>query len=205
MPNGTGVQRLFTHVGGRAFRSTSQDYMPPAFQLIEATKVGSNAAFTVDVTDLTPTGAAGEVRRVLVAREERHRKSDGLDVRRPLAVADLTQHWTGGVAISRRRFEYFVQAVDAAGNVAVSTNKGFYFAGATPPDPTGGIQATPESGTQTNDWFTGAAGLHITAPTGVTVEASVDGGEFGGAAGHDHRRWSAHDRHPRVERRDGVS
>ena len=40
-------------------------------------------------------------------------------------------------------FEYFVQAVDAAGNVAVSTNKGFYFAAAAPRRPPGSITVAP--------------------------------------------------------------
>jgi Tol biopolymer transport system component len=175
--NGTGIQRLFTHVGGRAFRSTSLDYIPPAFQLIDATKVGTNAAFTVDVTDQTPT-VPGTVRRVLVAVKS------GTANPTDWTFADLAQsstnpaRWTGGVAITGDDFEYFVQAVDAAGNVAVSTNKGFYFAGATLADPTRGVSASL-SGNQTNGWFTGAAGLHITAPAGVTVQASIDGGTFG--------------------------
>jgi Tol biopolymer transport system component len=176
--NGTGIQRLFTHVAGRAFRSTSQDYVPPAFQSIYATKVGSNAAFTVDVTDQTQTGAAGQVKRVLVAVKS------GTAAPADWTFADLAKsssnptRWTGGVAITGTDFEYFVQAVDMAGNVAVSTNKGFYFAGATPPDPTGGVSASL-SGNQMNSWFTEDAVLHISAPAGVTVQASIDGGAFG--------------------------
>ena len=88
--------------------------------------------------------------------------------------------WTGGAPITGSSFEYFVQAVDTgAGNVAVSTNKGFYFAGSpAPPAPTGGIEATL-TGPHPTGWFTNGAGLNITAPSGVTVEASVDGGPFG--------------------------
>jgi hypothetical protein len=73
-PNGKGTQRLFSRVGGRVFKSTSQDYIPPAFQLIDAATIGSTtpftAAFKVDVTDLMPTGPGttgpGTVKRVLV-------------------------------------------------------------------------------------------------------------------------------------------
>ena len=90
------------------------------------------------------------------------------------------KHWTGGAPVTGTQFEYFVQAVDAAGNVAVSTNKGFYFAGATLPPPTGGIDGTL-SGPHNGDWFTGAAALNITKPDGVEVEVSVDGGPFGPA------------------------
>ena len=61
-------------------------------------------------------------------------------------------------------FEYFVQAVDGNGNVAVSTNKGFYFVGAPAPQPpTGGIE-TNLNGPKMNGWFTAGAGLTINPP-----------------------------------------
>ncbi len=171
-----GVQRLFNHVGGHVFRSTSADYIAPAFHFIGATAVGSNAAFSIDVDDLTPTGP-GVVKQVLVGV-----RSGGSST---WTFANLAQsagnplRWTGGVPIVGSSFEYFVQAVDAAGNVAVSTNKGFYFVGApAPPPPTGGIEATL-IGPHPTGWFTSGAGLVIDAPPGVTVEASVDGGLFG--------------------------
>ena len=176
-PNGNGTQRLFSRVAGRVFKSTSQDYIPPAFQLIDGARIGSTAAFTVNVADLTPTGA-GTVKRVLVAV----RSGNSPD----WTFADLAQsgtdpkRWTGGAPVIGTEFEYFVQAVDAAGNVAVSTNKGFYFAGATLPPATGGIDGTL-TGPHTNDWFTGAAALNVTKPAGVIVQVSVDGGPFGPA------------------------
>ena len=84
------------------------------------------------MTDQTPTGA-GTVKEVVVGvrsgtdtdwtfvnlAQSRRRIAAALDGRRRRSAA--------------REFEYFVQAVDAAGNVAVSTNKGFYFAGAIAP------------------------------------------------------------------------
>lgn len=179
--NGTGIQRLFTRVAGRAFRSTSQDYIPPAFQLIDATKVGSNAAFTVDVTDQTPTGI-GTVKRVLVGVKS------GTANPANWTFADLGQslanpkRWTGGAAITGTDFEYFVQAIDAAGNVAVSTNKGFYFTAAPPPPPpTGGISASlnPASPGPTG-WYGAPVSLILSAnEPGVTFQVSVDGGQFG--------------------------
>ena len=147
-------------------RSTSSARRPSA----------SNAAFSIDVDDLTPTGP-GVVKQVLVGV-----RSGGSST---WTFANLAQsagnplRWTGGVPIVGSSFEYFVQAVDAAGNVAVSTNKGFYFVGApAPPPPTGGIEATL-IGPHPTGWFTSGAGLVIDAPPGVTVEASVDGGLFG--------------------------
>jgi Tol biopolymer transport system component len=98
--------------------------------------------------------------------------------------ANLTQsanptRWTGGVSISGSQFEYFVQAVDENGNVGVSTNKGFYYDGATtPPAPTGDITATLTGGAPTNGWFTATPGLNVTAPAGVTTQVSIDGGAF---------------------------
>jgi CSLREA domain-containing protein len=178
--NGTGIQRLFTHVAGRAFRSTSPDYIPPAFQLIHATKVGSNAAFSVDVTDQTPTGM-GTVKRVLVGVKS------GTANPTDWTFADLAQssanlaHWTGGVTITGDEFEYFVQAVDAAGNVAVSTNKGFYFLGATLQPPTGGISASLNPASPgPSGWYGAPVSLILSAnEPGVTFQVSVDGGQFG--------------------------
>jgi hypothetical protein len=171
-----GVQRLFNHIAGRVFRSTSGDYIAPAFQQIDGTKVGGDtAAFRVDVTDQTPTGT-GTLKEVVVAV-----RAGGAE---QWTFVDLTQAspgsstWTGGLPVSDPQFEYFVQAVDAAGNVAVSTNKGYSFVGTAPAPQSFGVSAEL-IGPQTNGWFTAAAGLNIDVPTGVTVQASVDGGPFG--------------------------
>jgi Tol biopolymer transport system component len=170
-----GVQRLFDHIAGRVFRSTSNDYISPAYRLISATKVSGNAAFSVDVTDQTPTGS-GTVKEVVVGLRS------GTDT--DWTFINLTQsqanpaRWTGGSQISGTEFEYFVQAVDAAGNVAVSTNKGFYFSGAIAQAPTGDIQASL-TGTTNNGWYTPSAGLNISVPRGVTYQVSVDGGAYG--------------------------
>jgi len=171
-----GAQRLFGHVAGRVFRSTSTDYIPPAFQLINATQVGANAAFSVDVTDQTPTGA-GQVKEVVVGVRS-GTQSAWTFVNLAQSASNPTR-WTGGVPVSgTNQFEYFAQAVDASGNVAVSTNKGFYFVGTPTPPPTGNINATL-TGTKVNSWFAGSPALAITAPPGVTVQASIDGGPFG--------------------------
>ncbi|MFL6036908.1 MAG: NosD domain-containing protein [Gaiellaceae bacterium] len=174
-----GVQRLFTHVAGRVFRSSSNDFSPPAFQRISATQVGSNAAFTVDVSDRTP--GADSVKQVIVGvRSGSSSNWNFVTLAQSVAqTATKPAHFTGGAPVSGiDAFEYFVQAVDANGNVAVSTNKGFYFVGApAPPPPTGGIE-TQLTGPKTNGWFTQGAGLNIDVPDGVTVQVSVDGGDF---------------------------
>ena len=172
--NGVGVQRLYTRIGARVLRSTSNDYVPPVFTRIDATKVGTTAAFAVDVTDLTQSGGAGVVKRVLVAVRS------GAET--TWTFTDLGQsapgsaRWAGGVPLSGSTFEYFVQAVDAAGNVAVSTNKGFYFAAATPAAPSGNITVAPAITVPPSGWFTEPTGVVAYGPTGVTLEVSVDGG-----------------------------
>jgi Tol biopolymer transport system component len=172
-----GVQRLFSHIAGRVYRTTSTDFIPPAYQRIQSTAVGNtNAAFSVDVTDATPSTDA--VKQVVVAVRS------GPDT--AWTFVNLTQsttnaaRWTGGTPVSdANHYEYFVQAVDKNGNVAVSTNKGFYFAGEIVQQPTGTLQASL-SGTSHNGWFTSPpVTVNASEAPGVTLQASVDGGPFG--------------------------
>ncbi len=143
--SGLGVQRLFNKIGARVLRSGSNDFVPPAFTRIDATSVGTTAAFAVDVTDLTQTGAAGTVKRVLVAVR---RGNETTWTFSDLGQVGTSARWSGGVPlpVAGTPFEYFVQAVDLAGNVAVSTNKGFYYAAAAPTVPTGNITVAPAPG-----------------------------------------------------------
>jgi Tol biopolymer transport system component len=171
-----GVQRLYGHIAGRVYRSTSTDYVPPAYQLIQSTAVNGNAAFTVDVTDTTPSTDA--VKQVVVAvRSGTQTQWTFVSLTQSTTVA---ARWTGGAPVSDvSNYEYFVQAVDKNGNVAVSTNKGFYFAGEIVQPPTGTLQASL-TGTKTNGWFTSSpVGVTATEAAGVTLQASVDGGPFG--------------------------
>ncbi len=174
---GEGVQRLYTRIGARVLRSTSNDYVPPAFTRIDATKVGGTAAFSVDVTDLTQTGGAGVVKRVLVALRS---GNDTTWKFSDLGQVGTSSTWTGGVPLTSAsdQFEYFVQAVDAAGTVGVSTNKGFYFAAAAPAAPSGDVTVEPASAVPPSGWFSGSTGVVVSGPGGVTLQVSVDGGAF---------------------------
>ena len=149
---GRGIQRLYTKIGARVLRSTSNDFVPPAFTRIDATGVGTTAAFSVDVTDLTHTGATGSIKRVVIAVRS--------GAATTWAFSDLAQvgtgaRWSGGVPLPSAgvNFEYFVQAVDAAGNVGVSTNKGFYFAAAEPQAPSAGVTVAPVPTVPVGGWF----------------------------------------------------
>ncbi len=173
---GLGVQRLYTRIGARVLRSPSTDFTPPGFSRIDATKVGSTAAFAIDVTDLAPTGS-GQVKRVLVALRSGSNTNWTFS---DLGHVGTTATWTGGVPLNNAGdpFEFFVQAVDAAGNVGVSTNKGFYYAAAQPQAPSAGVTVAPVPTVPLSGWFNAATPVTVDGPTGVDLEVSVDGSAF---------------------------
>jgi Tol biopolymer transport system component len=172
---GAGHQRVFTRVDLDVLRSGGTDRLAPRFDAVEAAVLPASGlvSFSVDAVDLPAETAAG-VARVLVAfRDETSPTWRFLDLQRGVGAT-----WGAGASVSGTRVEYFVQAVDASGNVAVSTNKGILFAG-TPPEPPTGSGVDPSlEGTQTAGWFTPEAVLDIEAPAGVAVSVSLDGGPF---------------------------
>ena len=179
---GDGNQRLFTRVDLDVLRSSGADRLAPRFDAIEAVvPPGSGSvSFTVDAVDLAqPNVAPAGVARVLVAfRDQNSLAWRFLDLRR----IGETARWGGSASVSGTRIEYFMQAVDRAGNVAVSTNKGLLFAGTPPAPPTGeGVEPsiTPSlGGAQIAGWFTPGANLDIEANDGIAVSVSIDGGDL---------------------------
>jgi hypothetical protein len=178
------VQRLFTSVDADVLRSASTDRLAPRLDRIEATVLpaAGSVAFTVEATDL-PGEVAGDVKRVLVAfRETSSAAWRFLDLARGSGST-----WTGADALpgasTATRVEYFVQAVDEAGNVAVSTNKGVNYVGAPAPPPTGTGVAPAVVGPQVDGWFTAVPAVTVAADAGIAVEVSVDGGDFAPYAG----------------------
>ena len=171
--SGLGTQRLFTHIGAQVYSSTSTDFDPPVFSGLEAQKVGATqVAFAVSVTDSTPSG----VKQVLVG----YRDGAGWHFVPLAPVAGDPARWTGGASLTGVTFEYFVQAVDAAGNVGVSTNKGRYYEAAAPPQQSPTLAIVP-AGTPTAGWFTSPVGVTVQlggspAPTDGSVTVSVDSG-----------------------------
>ena len=179
--DGIGVQRLFSHIEGRALRSTDADFVPPTFNRIDATTPANGlASFAVDVTDLTQTGAAGQVKRVLVAVRS---GSDSVWTFQDLVQSSSDPHrWTTSVPIAGAQYEYFMQAVDASGNVAVSTNKGFYFNAVRTPEQTT-LNVRPSGASPVSGWYPAGVKAEVVqgadngpAPDGTQV--SVDGGAF---------------------------
>ena len=131
----TGTQRLYPHIEALVFSAASNDYAKPILSRMVATGVGSSVAFSVETHDQAPNGA-NDVVRVRVGYLD---QPDGGTTRAwrfvDLVRTPSTDRWSGvGPLVSATaQFLYFVQAVDRAGNVAVSTNKGIYYEEATTP------------------------------------------------------------------------
>jgi Tol biopolymer transport system component len=169
-PEGIGIHRLYDQIGGYVLYADpgETDFTPPELGAFEAQTIANGAAFAVDVTD-----ADGTVEDVKVI----YRDCSGT-WRLATLQPSGTNRWSGGgpVAANCNEIDYYLQAVDDAGNVAVSSRK-VTIASLELPDPTG---ATPiniqPTGTQVNGWYTGAVAVTITPSTGM--EYSLDGGAF---------------------------
>ncbi len=163
------MQRRYTRIEGHVYRSTSTDRVAPTFTKIDAFVVTDNAAFAVEV-------AGGDAERVVAGY-----RSGNENVWQFVDLAEGTAgRWSGGGPVNAATFEYFLQVVDEAGNVGVSTNKGFYFDGAQlPPDPTpnGPLELDPPA-PNANGWFTGSVVVGVDGPEDVVVQVSIDGGPY---------------------------
>ena len=177
---GAGNQRLFARVDLDVLRSPGADRVAPRFDVLEASVLPGSGivSFTVDAVDLPGANPAG-VKRVLVAfRPQGSQTWRFLDLEHGAGGS-----WGGSASVTGTSVEYFAQAVDAAGNVAVSTNKGLLFAGAAPAPPTGTgvtplVEPSPPAGQEINGWITPSAVLDVEADAGISVAVSIDGGGF---------------------------
>ena len=124
-PRPSGVERLWTQIGGRVTYSTSNDFTPPTIDSIDA--LPSNRRDTVSFTGALQrpdeTGDAGTVGRQVVYDLEDNTGNWGA-----LPLVDPgDRHWTGGTAFNGSHIQYFVEVCDATGNCGYSSNKGRYF------------------------------------------------------------------------------
>ena len=134
---GTGTEDRFTHLKTLVYSTGAQskEFQPPVFAQVDAVAIDTTgsaqptaAQFTVQVADLGGSG----VKRVLVGYQD-----GSTPIWRFIDLVEQNGVWTGQGARQNASFRYFVQAVDGSGNVAVTTNKGAYYAQAsvvqTPP------------------------------------------------------------------------
>jgi hypothetical protein len=98
------------------YYSTTTDLVPPSLWSTDAYRLGTGSQVVVETTDLS------DVVRVGVA----YTLGDGVwrttDLTRSAGNPNL---WTGTMPYEET-MEWFVQAVDGAGNVAINDNKGAY-------------------------------------------------------------------------------
>ena len=166
--DGTGRQRKFTQIGTRVYYApTSQiDFKAAEFGLVQGFTIGGNwVSFSVHANDGLGTG----VKRVLVAY---HDGSTWKFVDLAASGGDL---WTGGGPTTTPNPEFFVQAVDGAGNVSVTSYKGrYYLAPPAPASPTNGFEWTLAGTLGDNGWYTSAV---VATVTPDDAQLNVDGGE----------------------------
>ena len=167
---GASVMRRWTQIGGRVFYNASTDYEPPTIVSSEATRFGTNVGFEVSACTSV---------RVFILFDDLGDTAGtqdswvGVDL---LPDAPGSCRWTGGAPVIGPNVQYIVQACDADGNCAMSTNKAHYFqAQPEPADPPNGI-TIELSGTQAPglpDYFSGPVTVDVTPTDGAAV--TIDG------------------------------
>ncbi len=170
-----GTQRLFTHIAGGVLISSSSDYRQPAFDQVEAIVAGGAAQFEVTVGD--PGDGPTNVRRVLVAFLAAGGGGPWTFVDLVRSASDPSR-WSGTASTAATGVQFFVQAVDAAGNVGVTSNKAFLYAGAPAPANPGDLVPLLNGAPAGGAPYGGAVQITVEPPAGVTVRASIDGGEL---------------------------
>jgi hypothetical protein len=165
---GIGTQRRFTALSGNVFYSgpSATDFIPSSFGPVGVTQAGSTVAFSVDVTD--DVDGANGVKRVLALYK------DGSGIWKTIEMSHGSSRWSGSGPLVGSNVEWFIQAVDASGNVAITSNKAFLKSVLQQP-PTGNIEAHA-SGPQTNGWYTDTVTVTISGAPDISY--SLDGAAF---------------------------
>ena len=186
---GTGVETVVSAAKGLVYSSASGNYVPAEFTRIAGTQVSGRASFAIDLRER----GGGAVKRVVVAYKE-----SGVTAWHFLDLAPTNAggtRWSGSGALDVTKcpaasttpcFQFFAQAVNANGNVAVSTNKGLFYEELVLAPLDGlEIQAEPQGGAIVVDgWFKGAAATVLVkldgqpAVTSDGIRVSIDGGGY---------------------------
>ena len=93
----------------------------------------------------------------------------------PVELHEAGGVWTGTRRQPPTRFNISCRPSTSHGNVGVSTNKGYYFAGAPAETPAGPISISLIGAQAQNGTYTGAVTVNVTTPAGVTATLKVDG------------------------------
>ena len=167
---GATVMRRWTEIRGRVFYNASTDYDPPTIVSSEATRFGTNVGFEVTACSAV---------RVYILFDD---LGDTAGVEDNWVGVNLAPdapgscRWSGGAPVIGPNVQYIVQACDADGNCAMSTNKAHYFqAQPEPPAPPAGveIEVTGPQATGLPGYFTDDVSVDVTPAEGVAV--TIDG------------------------------
>ena len=136
-PN-VGTQRSFTSLTSTVYYAApgDTDDIQPIISATSGSASGGGVTFRATAADATRSGA-GAVRRVSVLY------LDGATWRSTELAQTAPGEFVGGGAASNSAVDYLVQAVDASGNVAVSSNKAILFTSGAAPSPGPGINGAP--------------------------------------------------------------
>ncbi|WP_436792768.1 C25 family cysteine peptidase [Actinospongicola halichondriae] len=185
---GLGFQRLFDDIDLTVYYRPDGSFDRAAPTIVGSSGLvfdGTDLVFTVDARD-----AASQLRRVhvLYTTDGADGAWTGLDLAPTAAgTPGSTQRWSGSVsAPTDGDVEYFVQVVDAAGNGAVSSNKGFLFE-AEPvvsdpvPDPQPGQVGIRLNGTTpapAGEAYNAAVEVSLTVNDAQNPQIAIDGAPF---------------------------
>jgi uncharacterized protein YjbI with pentapeptide repeats len=162
---GTGTERRYTSLTGFVPYSNSPDVTPPTILETHAANVGDVVTFVVRVQDDVPDN----VSRVLVVYKPEQSDTWGvLD----LVHEPATDRWTSSTPLTGT-VQYTVYALDGAGNVGLSTNKGEFHRTVATALPSG--LSLSVNGTQGSGGWYFDASVSVSGDPGVQFTMSVDG------------------------------
>ena len=118
------VERLYRDLVLESYYSTNTtDYLPPTIWDTSANPAPGGVEFTVDAEDFD-----SGVQRVLVTIHAPNGKGGGVWYSLELQLDDITGMWRRFVpGLDAASLQYLVQAMDWAGNVTVTNNKGAFY------------------------------------------------------------------------------
>jgi uncharacterized protein YjbI with pentapeptide repeats len=168
---GTGIQRLFNSIGADVLYDSpgsalADDYTPPTIDVSTASASASGVTFEVQTT---ASSAADPVADVVVLSTDA--RNPGVWQEATLSSSDGS-NWSATVPpTASGQVQYIVQAVDQAGNVAVSDNEGVDFnANAAP-----ALSISLSGPGPVNGSYTGPVTASVTGPSGTTY--TLDGSQ----------------------------
>jgi Tol biopolymer transport system component len=167
-----GIQRRFTSLAGTVLYAPEavSDFSAPTFGPVSVTAAGSTVGFAVDVND---ADGFADVKRVFAL----YLDASGTWKTAEFSHEATSNRWSGAGPVSGTSVEWFIQAVDDAGNVGVTSNKASIKSLVQPPS-VGNISAALSGTLHSSGWYTSNVGVTITAGAGVGITFSRDGGPF---------------------------